>query len=281
MDSRSTGKPIGNGTALYGVVGHPLGHSLSPLMHNRAFEALGLDAVYLAFETRDILGVMAGARALPIQGLSVTIPHKRAVMECLDEVDPAAQKIGAVNTVARQGKRLVGFNTDAAGARRALESRLGPGALRGMRCLLVGAGGAARAVGFALLEAGASLALWNRSPQRGQRLALALGCPLLSQEEAWDFGADLLVNATPVGMVPMTGSCPVPEHALRRGMAVFDLVYNPPETLLLQKARDRGCITVSGLDMFLYQGALQLKLWTGLEPPLEAIKTVVSEALAP
>ncbi len=281
MDPEPTRRRIGFGTALYGVVGHPLRHSLSPLMHNRAFEALGIDAVYLPFETADIQGAIGGARALGIQGLSITLPHKQAVMACLDRLDPLAEKIGAVNTVVKRGKKLVGFNTDASGALEALESRLGERSLSGMSCLLVGAGGAARAVGFALQERGARLALWNRSRQRGEQAAAALGGRFLSAAEVPDFRADLLVNATPVGMFPGVDACPVPDRMLKKGMVVMDLVYNPVQTLLLSKAKARGCIPISGLDMFLFQGAAQLRLWTGRKAPMETLRAALSKALVP
>lgn len=279
MDSGKTSRHIDSNTALYGVVGRPLAHTLGPRMHNAAFAAMGLNALYLAFETRDIAGAVTGARALNLQGLSVTLPYKTSVMELLDQVDEMARKIGAVNTIARRGDLLVGFNTDAHGVLKALETCLDPGALRGMPCLIVGAGGAARALGFTLAREEATLAVSNRSRERGERLAKELGCPFLAEQEAWEFGADLLVNATPVGMNPLADTCPVPDHVLRKGLVVMDLVYNPRDTLLLQKARARGCRTVSGLDMFIFQGAEQFRLWTGLEPPLEVMKTAVLEAI--
>jgi shikimate dehydrogenase len=264
-------------TLLYGVVGWPIGHSLSPAMHNVAFAAAGINAVYLAFAARDIGAVIAGARALGIRGLSVTIPHKEAVIPHLDEIDDLAAKIGAVNTVVNHEGRLVGYNTDALGALTALEEKI---SLAGKKCVIVGAGGAARAIGFALRERVAAISVANRSPERGRDLATSLGCAFIPLEELDRVAVDLLIQTTPVGMTPHRDECPVPESALRAGMAVMDIIYNPLQTRLLAMAKSRGCVTVNGLSMFVHQGAEQFRLWTNLNPPVEAMTRAVLEALS-
>jgi shikimate dehydrogenase len=264
-------------TVLYGVVGWPIGHSLSPVMHNAAFAAAGMNAVYLAFAARDIRGAIAGARGLGIRGLSVTIPHKEAVIPHLDEVDDLAEKIGAVNTVVNREGRLVGYNTDALGALSALEEKI---SLAGKRCVIVGAGGAARAIGFVLKDRVAAISVASRPSERGKDLAACLGCAFIPLDELDRVAADLLVQTTPVGMAPHEDECPVPESALRAGMAVMDIIYNPLQTRLLAMARSRGCVTINGLSMFVHQGAEQFRLWTNLDPPLEAMTRAVLEALS-
>jgi shikimate dehydrogenase len=167
-------------TELYAVVGYPIGHSLSPTMHNAAFSAIGLNAIYLALETEDIKGCIQGIRAFNLRGMSVTLPHKSEVIPLLDEVDDLAEKIGAVNTVVNDGGRLIGYNTDAVGALRALEEII---ELSGKTCLMIGAGGAARAIGFILSEKGVELKVANRSVERGKALAHSLACPFIPLEE--------------------------------------------------------------------------------------------------
>ena len=263
-------------TTLYGVMGYPIGHSLSPTMHNAAFSAKGLNAVYLAFETRDLEGCLKGMRALGIKGMSVTIPHKSQVIPLLDDVDDLAKRIGAVNTIVNDGGRLVGYNTDAVGALKALEEKVG---LSGKTCLIIGAGGAARAIGFILKESGVKMMVANRSVERGQELALSLNCPFIPLDELENTATELLINTTPVGMAPQKDQCPVPEKILRKGMVVMDIIYNPLETRLLDMARARDCVTINGLGMFIHQGAEQFRLWTGFEAPITDMARAVEQAL--
>ena len=263
-------------TRLYGVTGYPIGHSLSPIMHNRAFSASGLNAVYLAFETRDIEGCLKGMKALGIKGMSVTIPHKSAVIPLLDEVDGLAKRIHAVNTIVNDDGRLVGYNTDAVGALKALKEKI---ELPGKTCIIIGAGGAARAIGFILKENGVELEVANRSSERGKALSLSLACPFIPLSEIEKATADLLINTTPVGMSPQKDRCPIPEQILKKGMVVMDIIYNPLETKLLKRARDRGCLTINGLSMFIHQGTEQFRLWTGLEAPAGVMIRAVKEAL--
>lgn len=264
-------------TSLYGVIGNPVGHSRSPLMHNAAFSATGLNAVYLAFETEDVEGCLRGMRALHIKGMSVTIPHKSAVIPYLDEIDPLAKMIGAVNTIVNENGKLVGYNTDARGAAQALEEKID---LTGRNCLILGAGGAARAIGFMLREKGVRLTVTNRSHERGKELASALGCPYFHLNKLDEGRPDLLIQTTSVGMYPHIDRSPAPERILKPGLVVMDIIYNPLETKLVKTAQARGCVTIGGLSMFIHQGAEQFKLWTGVTPPVSVMKNTVEEALS-
>lgn len=263
-------------TVLYGVLGSPVRHSLSPAIHNAAFEATGLNGVYLAFEPEDLPGSLAGAKALSIAGLSVTLPFKSAVIPLLNQLDPLAEKIGAVNTIKNERGKLIGFNTDGAGALKALEAVAD---LSGKRCLLVGAGGAARAIGYVLSRKGVEIVVANRSAERGKSLAAFLEGRFVPLAEANRIEADLLIQTTSVGMSPITDQLPVTPEALREGMVVMDVIYNPLKTKLLQLAEERGCLAVSGLDMFIYQGAEQFRIWTGLEPPVEIMREAAKKNL--
>ena len=263
-------------TGLYGVIGNPVRHSLSPALHNAAFSATGLNAVYLAFETGDIEECLKGIRALGIKGASITIPFKTTVMPFLDEIDPLAKRIGAVNTIVNDSGRLKGYNTDALGALKALEENV---KLPGMTCLIIGAGGAARAIGFMLKEQDVAVSIVNRSRKRGEALAASLGCPFVPLDEISGIKGGLLVQTTSVGMYPDIDQCPVPENILENGMVVMDIVYLPAETRLLNLARDRGCVIISGVDMFINQGAEQFRLWTDLDPPFASMRHALKEAL--
>jgi shikimate dehydrogenase len=263
-------------TMLYGVVGNPLTHTLSPALHNAAFSALGLNAVYLAFETRDIEGALKGMRALGLKGLSVTRPYKSAAIPWLDEVEDLARQIGAVNTIVNQDGRLIGYNTDADAALQALERRLD---LFGKTALILGAGGAARAIGFMLKDSGVKLTIVNRSRERGEALARALNCAYRPWTEAAGIPADVIIQTTPVGLHPFDDQSPLPAEAFNKEMTVMDIIYNPLETRLLRLARERGCVTINGLEMFIAQGAEQFRRWTGLEPPLRVMKEAVEKIL--
>ncbi len=263
-------------TQLYGIIGFPVRHSLSPLMHNTAFEALGINAVYLAFETMNLKGVIKAMKALTIMGMSVTIPHKTSIIPYLDELHPLAKQIGAVNTIVNHEGRLIGYNTDATGALAALERRVD---MKGLRCLILGAGGAARSIGFALKGVGANLWITNRTASKAKALAEALGCGSIDWDEMGGFETDLIVQATPVGMAPHTNACPVPETLLKPGTVVMDIIYNPLETRLVKIARSRDCIVIDGLSMFVRQGVEQFRLWTRTDPPVSLMEKVVTEAL--
>lgn len=263
-------------TALYAVFGNPVGHSLSPVMHNRAFAHLGCNAVYLAFRVTDIAGAVTGVRALNICGASITIPHKVDVMAYLDEIDPAAEAIGAVNTLVYRGQCLQGFNTDWQGAVTALSRAT---VIAGKRVAVLGAGGAARAAAYGTALSGGSVLIISRNAASGERLAEDLNADFLPLSEFSSASCEILINTTPVGMAPQIDAMPVPAAVLNPEMTVMDIVYHPLQTRLLQTAAALGCKTVSGVEMFVLQGAAQFKLWTGGEAPVAAMREAVLAAL--
>jgi shikimate dehydrogenase len=261
---------------IYGVLGNPIQHSLSPVMHNAAFEAAGVNALYVAFESSDLKGSIDGMRALGIHGMSVTIPFKTSVIPHLDELDPLTERIGAVNTIVNENGRLKGYNTDGLGAMKALQTKID---LAGKRCVLVGAGGAARGIGFMAREMGMELVIANRSMDRGLALADFLECPFIPLERIREIRVNVMIQTTPVGMFPHEDASPVPDDVFRKEMVVMDAIYNPLETHFLRTARARGCDTISGLEMFIHQGAEQFRLWTGSNPPTDVMRAVVKNAL--
>jgi shikimate dehydrogenase len=265
-------KMIDAKTHLYGVMGDPISHSLSPIMQQAAFDHYRLNAVYLAFRTARANDAMKAVRSLEIRGVSVTIPNKVSVVDHLDEVDDTAAKIGAVNTVINRNGRLSGFNTDCEGAVSALSRTV---TLMGKRVVVLGAGGAARAVGFGVIAAGAEAIIVNRTPAKGRRLARDLGCVWAASGDLAEIGWDVLVNTTPVGMHPHTDASPVAAALLRPGAVVMDAVYNPIHTRLLAEAEMRGCRIIDGVSMFVGQGAGQFELWTGKPAPLEIMRNAV------
>ncbi|MEY2569458.1 MAG: shikimate dehydrogenase [Actinomycetota bacterium] len=267
-------------TRVAGVIGSPIRHSLSPVLHNAAFRALDLDWVFLAFEVAagDGAAAVEGMRALRIEGLSVTMPHKADVLPALDLLSPTAEKLGAVNTVTRQGERLLGESTDGAGFLDAL--RLDEGFdPAGRRCLVFGAGGAARAVVLALAEAGASeVVVVNRSERRAiDAVALAGGVGRVG-EAADAADAELVVNATSLGMDD--GRTPLDPTVLAKGQLVVDLVYHPAVTPLVAGARAQGATAVNGLGMLIHQAAHAFRHWTGQEPPLAAMSAAALASMA-
>lgn len=268
--------PIDGTTEIYGIMGRPVAHSLSPAMHNAAFQALGLNKVYLPFAVENVAGAVAGFRALGVKGVSVTIPHKQAIISHLDSLDPLAEKIGAVNTLVLTGAHIHGLNTDWLGANRALGESMD---IKGKTVLLLGNGGAARAIGFGLLEAGARLLLASRSQDKGTALATRLGCSWQPLDQVPNIVADSLVNATAMGMSPQNDLTPVPMAALANFPVVMDIVYAPLETRLLKEARATGCRVVDGLAMLLYQGVAQFELWTGQPAPIEIMRTILRQRL--
>ena len=281
-------KEIRATTGLLALLGHPVEHSLSPQMQNAALEALEVDLVYLAFSVSPAhLGeAVAGLKALGFRGGNVTVPHKEAVIKYLDIIEMSAARIGAVNTIVNEGGRLHGYNTDASGFLRSLkEAGFDPAE---KRVVLLGAGGAARAVAFALVEAGCRrLTIANRTLERAYRLAGILTgmgaeimvCPLEERElQPYIEEAHLILNATSLGL---EGGEPPPfsPERLSPGQWVYDLVYNPPLTPFLQKARERGCHIISGWKMLLYQGAEAFSLWTGRPAPLKVMEEALRKFL--
>jgi 3-dehydroquinate dehydratase/shikimate dehydrogenase len=259
-------------TRVYGVIGRPIAHSLSPAMHNAAFRAARLNAVYLPFEVERLDDFLACVRPLGLAGFSVTLPHKEAILRHLDGIDPLAEQIGAVNTVVvRGGGRLYGYNTDYVGILRALQGAI---RLHASRVLLVGAGGAARAVAFALATAGALVCVTARRPAAGRALARVVSGEAVPRPALRRHRFDAIVNCTPVGQSPQAEESPLTAEELN-ARVVVDLVYNPRETRLLRLARRRGCRVVPGFEMLVEQGAAQYEVWTGLRAPLAVMRRTV------
>ncbi|MFA6109542.1 MAG: shikimate dehydrogenase [Candidatus Latescibacterota bacterium] len=279
---------ISGRTRVLGVIGHPVEHTASPAMHNAAIAALGLDLVYTAFRVapENLAAAIAGMRALGIAGLNVTVPHKQAVIPLLDEVSPEARAIGAVNTIELREGRLIGHNTDAFGV---LESLRRDGGLELLpaRVALLGAGGAGRAVLYALLGRPEveRVLLLNRSMVRAEALAESLGRAGRVEVARLDpdgcravAGSGLLINATSVGMHPAEEASPLADPGcLGPGMLVLDLVYNPRRTRLMAQAETAGARSVNGLGMLACQGARAFEIWTGRWPPVE---TMLDAAIA-
>jgi len=263
-------------TRVYGVIGHPVGHSLSPLMHNVGFQMRRINAVYLPFLVRDLHDFIAAIEPLGIAGFSVTLPHKQRILRYLDDCDPLAVQIGAVNTVVvRGGSRLYGYNTDYVGVLRALERRV---RLRGSRVLIYGAGGAARTVAFALAQGGATVSVSARRPGPARSLARAVGGEAVPRACLRREFFDAIVNATPVGMYPRAGKAPLRPAELNCRV-VMDLIYRPAKTRLLRLAERRGLEAISGVDMFVAQGTAQWEIWTGVRAPVAAMRRAVLAAL--
>jgi 3-dehydroquinate dehydratase/shikimate dehydrogenase len=263
-------------TRVYGVIGDPISHSLSPRMQNTAFQARRMDAVYLPFLVRDLQDFLSAIRPLEISGFSVTLPHKEKILRHLDDCDPLAAQIGAVNTVVvRGGGKLCGYNTDYVGVLCALEREI---PLRGSRVLIFGAGGVARAVAFALAEAGASVCVCARRPERAKALARAAAGQAIPRSALRGEFFDAIVNATPVGMHPARDRSPLDARELNCRL-VFDTIYRPPVTKLMRLASRRGIKTVSGVEMFVAQGAAQWEIWTGERAPETAMRRAVLRAL--
>ena len=283
------GMVIQSSTGICALFGDPVEHSLSPLMHNAAFARLGMDLVYLAFCFEEIVKAVKAMRALGVLGASVTIPHKEAAVECVDGLDDDAARIGSINTIYRRDRMLIGANTDGAAAVEALREA---GALDDRPAAVVlGAGGAARAIVFHLARSSAvsALTVLGRSPGRCESLCREVSesarfevAPGLMEDEA-SAGivgrCGLLINCTPVGMAPGPAECPVPGEWIHKGMTVFDMIYNPVRTELLRLAAGRGAATVEGVEMFVRQGAMQFSLWTGRPAPVDLMRETVKEAL--
>jgi len=287
MESQISGK-----TKVCGVIGDPIEHTMSPVMHNAAFKKLGIDYLYVPFRVRkeELEKAIAGMRALNIRGLNVTIPHKVEVISFLDKVDPLVEKIGAVNTIVNDGGVLTGYNTDATGFLQALLERgVEP---KGKNTVILGAGGASRAISFILAERGANLVILNRQLELDWAEELAQRISQIFNKEVKALvlnegnlaevleRADVLVNATSAGMSPNIDETPVPARLLKPGLVVFDIVYNPVKTRLLGEAEAAGAQTIGGLDMLVWQGALAFEKWTGQKAPLELMKREVIKRLS-
>jgi 3-dehydroquinate dehydratase / shikimate dehydrogenase len=277
---------IDSQTQVFGIIGKPVGHSLSPKIHNAAFAAAGANAVYLPIEVQDAISFMRRmahpkTRELDwnLRGLSVTAPHKATAMQCLDWIDRTAKDIGAVNTIVAEDGRLLGYNTDAEGFVSPLQSRLGD--LNDVRCAVIGSGGAARAVLWALRKAGAAATLVARNRERANDLAQRFKAACPPQRPEKFSGFDVVINATPMGTRGETvNQTPATAEQLRGVRLAYDLVYNPSETRFLREAHDAGCDTLGGIEMLLAQAVEQFKLWTGSEPDREVMRAAALKALA-
>ena len=281
---------ISGKTRVCGVIGDPIGHSLSPIIHNAAFSHLGLDFVFLAFHVKasDLENAMRGMRGLGIHGLNVTMPHKSAVIGCLDEVDFTVRFLDSANTILNRDGKLSGFSTDGGGALKALlENGVD---LSGKKVLLLGAGGAAKAIAFVLVPEVAELAILNRSAEKAEALAETLGhmfnqkvvggalSPDAIKTNLRD--SDVLVNATSAGMKPNLSQSLVAPEWLRSDLAVLDIVYNPVETKLAKDAKATGAKVVSGVEMLIYQGASSFEIWTGESAPIEVMRKAALNKLS-
>ncbi|MBZ5660206.1 MAG: shikimate dehydrogenase [Acidobacteriia bacterium] len=274
LDLYGAGK-ITRRTRVYAVIGDPIGHSLSPLLHNTAYAARKIDAVFVPFLVRDLRDFLRCLEPFGVAGFAVTIPHKEEILRHLDECDPLAARIGAVNTVVIRGQgRLYGYNTDYVGVLRSLESRM---QLAGSRVLLIGAGGAARAAAFALAQAGSIVCLCSRRPERVRSLARAAGAQVVERADLRREYFDAIVNCTPVGMHPRGGT-PLANAELNCRI-VMDMVYRPRETELLRNARKKGIATISGVEMFLAQGYAQHEIWMGERAPEAAMRRAIEGVL--
>ncbi|RSL18326.1 3-dehydroquinate dehydratase [Edaphobacter aggregans] len=263
-------------TKVYGVAGNPIKSSLSPVMMNTAFRRETVNAVYLALQSHKVTDLLKLVHEIPIQGLSVTMPHKQEIMSHLEKTDPLSAKIGASNTVLRaQDGKLYGFNTDVAGIVGPLEKRM---SLRGAKALVLGAGGAARAAVFGLRDKGADVFILNRTAETAQKLAKQSGSKTIKKEALAKTPFDVIINATPIGMAGQKGAQLLEAKDLNTKL-VFDLVYNPVETPLLRLARQQSIPIITGVEMFVQQGARQFEIWTGKPAPEEEMLRVVIHAL--
>jgi shikimate dehydrogenase len=275
---------ISGKTIVCGIIGDPIEHTMSPAMHNAAFQTLGLDYTYVPFRVKslELKKAIEGIRGLNLRGLNVTIPHKVAVMQFLDRIDPLAEKIGAVNTIINDDGILSGYNTDATGFLQTLRDKdVEPG---DKKVLLLGAGGAARAIGNVLAGEKARITILNRQQELywAQDLAHLLTRHYGAKVNAGELtpenlqraieGVDILVNATSLGMSPDDDQTPVPADLLGVSLTVFDVVYNPYETRLLREAKAAGAKTISGLEMLVRQGAVAFEKWTGIKAPVDVMR---------
>lgn len=272
-------------TKIFGVIGHPIGHSLSPNMHQAAYQDINVDAHYYAFdvEPNQLGDAIKGMKALGISGFNVTVPHKVAIMEYLDEIDEDAKAIGAVNTVKNDNGRLIGFNTDGPGYVSGLKT---VAQLEGQNVLIIGAGGAARGIAITLANTRIkSLTITNRTAQKAKEIITACNDKVnlnvleiqAAEENLAQF--DIIINTTSVGLYPNIDECPLDLRRLRKGSYVSDIIYNPFYTKWLQIAKEKGAVVQNGVPMFVNQGALAFEIWMGRKPNLKVMENTVIQQL--
>ncbi|HJN07219.1 MAG TPA: shikimate dehydrogenase [Pirellulaceae bacterium] len=272
-------------TDVYGVIADPIGHSLSPVIHNAAFKALGLNAVYIPFRVprEELTDFMGMCRQLSIKGLSVTIPHKEEIVPLVTETDNAVDHIGAANTIVIDGFEKRAFNTDHSAALESINADISRGHdidhLTGRTALILGAGGAAKAVTHALQTRGTKVVIAARKKNRADELAKHFHCEAVEWPARHKVRCDLLANCTPVGMHPHVDESPYHGDHLVRSMLVFDTVYNPEQTLLIKQAREKDCHVVTGVDMFVRQASIQFQLFTGEEPPTDIMRQAIRQSI--
>jgi shikimate dehydrogenase len=260
----------------FALFGNPVGHSLSPWMHRTAYGEMGIAARYKAYRVESAGEIVPMMKALGIDGASVTLPFKETIIGTLDEITASARTIGAVNTVLRRDDRFIGDNTDWIGLVRDLKGHL---EIKGKTFAVLGAGGMARAAVFGLLRAGGIPVIFNRTPERGAALARAFNSQFLPLDALDGFRAEALIQTTPVGMAPHTDISPLKREILTNFRYVLDAIYNPLATKLLRDAREMGCLTINGVGLFIHQGAEQIRIWVGREPPLATMRKTVLAAL--
>lgn len=258
---------INSQTKICCIIGNPVEHSLSPAMHNAAYDSLGLNFAYLAFRVTDVKNAIAGIRSLGIRGTSVTLPHKISVMQYLDNIDETAKKIGAVNTIVNNNGKLIGYNTDSLGAIKALEEKT---SLKGKNVILIGAGGAARAIAFGLQQKQAHITILNRNIEKAKTLAKEINSDYGNLSDMVKVKkADILINATSYS------DSLIPKDYLHKNLYVFDIIYNPKETEMIKDAKRMGCTIIYGYKMLLYQAVLQFRLFTGEKAPVTIMEKVL------
>ncbi|AEH07337.1 shikimate dehydrogenase [Methanothermococcus okinawensis] len=276
---------IDSKTKMLGLIGHPVEHSLSPIMHNAALRDKNLNYVYLAFDVlpENLKYVVDGLKSLgTVDGFNVTIPHKVNIMKYLDEIDREAEFIGAVNTVKIANNKAVGYNTDGLGARRSLEEEIGK--VENKNILIVGAGGAARAVAFEFAKNN-NLTIINRTVEKAELLSKEisekLNKPIYYNNLDVDIDDfDIIIHTTPIGMYPNIEAKPIIDtDGIKDNMVVMDLIYNPKETILLKEAKKHGAKTINGLGMLVYQGAIAFEIWTGVKPDIDIMKRTLYNSL--
>lgn len=270
---------INGKTQLACIIGDPVYHSLSPIMHNSAYQSLGLNWVYVAFRVKkeNLQSAVMGIKSLGIRGVSVTIPHKVAVLSLLDSLDAVAEKIGAINTIVNQNGKLYGYNTDWEGAMLALKEKT---RIQGKKVVLIGAGGAGRAIAFGLKKEGAEVTILNRTVEKAKNLAKEIDAKFGGLEDLEVIKeSDIVVNATSVGMHPKHHECIVPKELLHSNLTVFDIVYTPKETELLKRAKEKGAKIVYGYKMLLYQAVRQFELFVGRSAPTAVMEEALLRAL--
>ena len=264
-------------TRLFCILGRPVRHSLSPIMHNAAFKSSGINAIYLAFEPQNIAAAVEGMRELEVGGFNVTMPFKAEIIPLLGRTDPIAAQIGAVNTVVNDKGQLIGYNTDGIGAISSLKKAT---KIFGKNVLLIGAGGAGKAIAHYLQKEKAKITIADRNMERAVLLANSMGAKYADPQDikSLDF-FDIIINASPAGMEPNSNETPIPPKLLHKGLVVFDIVYDPLETKFLKEAKHRGCKTINGLEMLLEQGYAAFGLFTGKAAPKNAMRKAVIKAM--